>query len=481
MNKKILLLIVLAPFILFGQDCDCRSNFEWVKKTIEKNDAGFQFAIDKKGVIAYEQHNKNFAEKIAKINSTSECQEAIYQWLIFFRSGHISFRRINQEQTYTENNIVESEIIDKFRNWEKMDIDLEKFESYLLSKAEHDYEGVWVSKPYKIGIKKSGDTYYGFIIDGDGVYWRKGQIKLKINEHGAATFFMRDHTPRQFETSQLIGDNYLKMGTITLRRIIPDINAEPEVERYIRAISAESPYFERIDNNTVLLRIPVFYTSEKRKIDSVIKTNRKAILNTPNLIIDIRNNGGGADRSFQELLPFLYTNPIRTVGVEMFSTPLNNQRMLDFINKEEFAFNDEEKKWAQQSYDKLSKKLGEFVLLSESQITKTTFGKIYEFPKNIGIIVNHRNGSTTEQFLLAAKQSKKVKLFGTTTSGVLDISNMHFVKSPCEQYQLGYCLSKSLRIPEMTIDDKGIQPDYYIDKEIPRYKWIQFVTDVLND
>ena len=78
-------------------------------------------------------------------------------------------------------------------------------------------------------------------------------------------------------------------------------------------------------------------------------------------------------------------------------------------------------------------------------------------------------------------RSSEIKLlFGTTTSGVLDISNMYFVKSPCEQYELGYCLSKSLRIPEMTIDDKGIQPDYYIDKEIPEYKWIRFVTDVLN-
>ena len=39
--------------------------------------------------------------------------------------------------------------------------------------------------------------------------------------------------------------------------------------------------------------------------------------------------------------------------------------------------------------------------------------------------------------------------------GVLDISNMHFVKSPCGKIELGYCLSKSYRIPEMAIDGKG--------------------------
>ena len=291
---------------------------------------------------------------------------------------------------------------------------------------------------------------------------------------------MRDHSAQNFESAELLGNNYLEIGYITLKRIAPNTNTEPQIERYFKAISANNPYFIKINNETTLLRIPRFWGSEKSKIDSVIRANKETILKTPNLLIDLRNNGGGSDGSFQELLPILYTNPIRTVGVEMLSTPLNNQRMLDFINKDEYGFDEKGKKWAQESYDKLSKKLGEFVLLNESPVTETNYDTVHEYPKNIGIIINENNGSTTEQFLLAAKQSKKVKLFGTTTTGVLDISNMYFVKSPCEEFELGYSLSKSRRIPEMTIDDKGIQPDYYIDKEIPKYEWIKFVIERLN-
>lgn len=153
--------------------------------------------------------------------------------------------------------------------------------------------------------------------------------------------------------------------------------------------------------------------------------------------------------------------------------------MTDFINDPEWL--EEDKKWAKESLEKLNKNIGEFVNLDSTGVTIETFDTIYPYPENIGIIINQGVGSTTEQFLLTANQSKKVKLFGTTTMGVLDISNMYFVNSPCKDLKLGYSLSRSLRIPEMAIDDKGIQPDFYIDKSIPKYEWIEYVVRVLNE
>lgn len=229
------------------------------------------------------------------------------------------------------------------------------------------------------------------------------------------------------------------------------------------------------------MRIPSFDGSYKQEIDSVILANKSIILKTENLIIDLRNKGGGSDGSYEEIIPFLYTNPIREVGVELLSTRLNNQRMLDFINKPEYGLSDEDKLWAKTAYDTLQNHLGKFVNLNASKFSIQKSDTIYPYPKNIGIIINKGNGSTTEQFLLAAKQSKKVKLFGTTTLGVLDISNMNFVKSPCGEFELGYSISKSYRIPNMTIDSKGIQPDYFLDSEIEEFDWLDYVTKILND
>lgn len=485
--KNILLLFSTVLLLQANaQDCTCSSNFEWVKQTFEANDAGFSYALGIKGAEAYAQHNAVFSERVKSIQDPAECNQTLSEWLSFFRNGHIGIQPVYREAasgSESGSGPTEDDIRAQFADWEKLEVDLKEFEQYLEEKEEVDFEGIWESPPYKIGIKKQGEEYLGFVIEADGVYWTPGQIKLRISESGEETkaiYYMRDHSAEKFDEASILGNTILQMGFVTLERLAPQLESDPAVARYFRLLDAEAPFFEKVDAATALIRIPSFNGSNKPVIDSVIAANKATILQTENLIIDLRNNGGGSDRSYSELIPLLYTNPIRTVGVEMYSTKMNNQRMLDFINNPEYGFSDEEKEWAQGMYDKLEAKLGGFVNLGDERVSVETQDTVYTYPKNVGVIINENNGSTTEQFLLAAKQSTKVKLFGTTTAGVLDISNMYFLPSPCEEFQLAYSLSRSMRIPDMAIDDKGIQPDYYIADDIPAYEWVAFVSKRLK-
>lgn len=110
-----------------------------------------------------------------------------------------------------------------------------------------------------------------------------------------------------------------------------------------------------------------------------------------------------------------------------------------------------------------------------------TLPVIYQNPQQVTILIDAGNGSTAEQFLLMAKQSKKVKLFGQKTTGALDFSNLNNVVSTSKNFKLFYTTSRSFRIPKMAIDDYGIQPDYFIDDSVPSYKWIDFVTEIMNE
>ncbi len=362
LNTRVLFLWLLLslPILNFAQNCNCESNFLWVKKTFEENDAGFQYIISKKGKDAFELHNKMYLEKVKHLPNNQECATLLNQWIRFFRNGHI-------------------------------------------------------------GVNYIGKT-------------KKGE---KVTEQ-----------------------------------------KKQPIEKDLNPLNATKPLFEKINENTVYLRIPDFEITEKKAIDSIVLANRATILSTENFIIDVRNNPGGSDASYSSLIPFLYTQPIRTVGALFYSTDLNNQRMLELSQNPDF--DEESKKTFKNYYEKLQANKGEYVDLFNKKVNITKMDTIQPYPKNIGIVINENNGSTTEQFLLTAMQSKKVKLYGRTTKGMLDISNVNIVTSPCGDIELYYGLSKSYRIPDFPVDDIGLQPDVYIDKTIDPSNWLDFVRDHLN-
>jgi hypothetical protein len=478
----------------YGQTCDCKQNFEWMKKTFEENDAGFQYVIDIKGKPAYDYHNKSILERVEKAKTYGECRQVLNDWLHFFRRFHInigfsdSVRRISDSVQKITDSIerqklfksISPEIINKH---EKFNITDKAWEAYLKNIKEPGFEGLWLSPPYTIGIIKTGTSYTGFVIDAPGTPMKKGHVKLKIFpvKNGFkgtlynALFVKYDSvtvTPNSF------GKNYLSVGSYSLQRLKPTFEDSKEIKDYLKYKTASGPYIQELSKNTVYMRIPSFNISQKKKIDSVLNANQQLITSAPKFIIDIRNNGGGSDDAYSQLIPYLYTNPIRNVGAEMYSTPLNNQRQLELSKNTDY--DEKSRKGFADEYEVLNKNPGKLVLPDENAITIDTLEKVLPYPKNIGVLINHWSGSTAEEFLITAKQSKKVKLFGTSTLGSLDISNMNSVQSPSKEFVLSYCLSKSLRMPGFVVDASGIQPDYYIDNSIPEDKWVEFVDKILN-
>jgi hypothetical protein len=475
---------IISNNISYSQNCNCSSNFQWLKKTFEENDAGFKYHLSIKGRDFYDYHNKAILEKINNVKTDNNCLPILQEWLRFFRKGHLYIRSIGTNNGTSKN----PEVIDtvtiknQFRDWPRYELNLEQFKSYLGKKKTQDFEGIWESAPYKIAIKKIGNEYKGILINDLPPYWEEGQVKLEITIDGKqrGVAYQRDHTKTENENVEEIGQNYLQVSSYRLKRLFPVLPTETEVQNWLKIYSRDT-YLNQLDKNTIYFRIPSFGSDYKKAIDSVLVANKELLSRSPNLIIDIRGNGGGSDFSFTNIIPYLITNEINVTGIEYLSTSLNNQRMMDFVTKPEYRdfFTNKQKEWAKASFDTLQKHLGEFVSLDEEDETNKS-DAVLPFPKQVGIIIDDGVGSTAEQFLLASKQSKKVKLFGISTFGSIDISNMHFVKSPCGEYELGYCLSKSKRLPHYVLDERGIQPDYFISEDVPGYHWLSFVKSILE-
>src|SRR6218665_3417845 len=462
MKNLFFILSVLFSVLAFGQDCNCEESFAWMKKTFEENDAGYQVTIDKKGKSEYEKYNQFYLDKVKKITDINECGRTLYDWLKFFRSGHIS---------------VNVDVLADNKNWETVSMTEAEVESYLANVPLTSFEGIWKTEPYKIAIIKKNEEYIGFVLDAPGTPWQKNHVKLKFSTNKDKTgfsgkYYLRNYSDYDLKKVEMIGNNYMKLGQFSLQRVNPKAEDIKSIKTYLELMRSQKPVMLEYSKNTLVLRIPSFHQDNKKIVDSLLSVYHKKITSTQNFVIDIRNNGGGADRTFTKIIPYLYTNPIRTIGVEMLSTPLNNQRMESFLTMPDFT--EEDKKEIAENLKTLNENLGKFVNLHGEKVFTDTHDKVYQYPKNVAVLINENNGSTAEQFLLAVKQSSKTKLFGKTTMGALDVSNMHFVKAPCWKIELGYCLSKSYRIPHMAIDEKGIQPDYYMDDTIPDYEWIEF-------
>lgn len=479
MKKVFIFSLLLAAVTLsFAQGCDCNANYQWLKKTFEENDAGFSHVLDLRGETAYREHCRLIAERAETVKTLDECTPILRDWLLFFRSGHIG---IYPNRAMPAPRRVESE--EGISDWETLNVEIEEFKRYLDQKITPDYEGIWRTDPYTVGIKRVGDVYVGFIVESAVEEWVEGQVKFKFslrNGESASTFYMRDRSGVKSNHVLMVGRNHLELGSISLARLYPALEETPHMVQYLRSQKSIEPYLERLNETTLYLRIPSFALDFKPSIDSVLQVNEQEILTSENLIIDIRGNGGGSDASYRNILPYIYTNPTRTVGVEVLSSKLNNQRVQELVTNRNNRLSDQEREWAKNLYDRLEAHPGEFVNMHEESVSVRERDTIYPFPQNVGVIIDNANGSTAEQFLLEAKQSRKVKLFGITTAGVLDLSNMVSIQLPSGDFTLVYALTRSLRIPDFEIDNKGIQPDFYLDKDIPPHEWTEFVAKILN-
>jgi C-terminal processing protease CtpA/Prc len=230
-----------------------------------------------------------------------------------------------------------------------------------------------------------------------------------------------------------------------------------------------------LNENTLYFNIPSFSWEAKPMVDSLFEAQKENLSKSSNLIIDLRNNGGGSDDVYGVISPYLYTQPIKGIGVDIWATP-------DNIKGWELVLEDpdipaESKEEIQKLVEKMKLQVNQNINIVEDVIVSSLTPLL--FPKNVVILINEKCASTTEQFLLEARQSTKVTLMGQNTSGTLDYSNLR-ESNFCEMPYLLYApttRSRRIDIGE-GIDGIGIKPAIYLNE---KEDWIQEALKFLNN
>jgi len=466
-------LFIIGSLFLQAQNCDCKANFLWLKKTFEENDAGYAHIIKNKGESVYQLHNLQTEKKVEKITDYDLCQQELTNWVYFFRKDH--FRVIT-----TQKGLQKQKELKTYSPLIEKSIQLKTFKSYLSSKKTDDIEGVWKAGKNTIAVKKIGNDFIGTVIESASTSTFKiNEVVFKVNSDlSKGTYYLQNYKPVDTDAIHYFGQNLLQVGNSFFERTFPVYPYSEKTKEYLKLKTDNKPFGYKRDENTVYIHIPSFHQN-KKDIDSIFQALNQEITSTPNLILDLRDAQGGQDRNFLAITPYLYTNPVRSVLAEFYSTEKNNQFIKDAASDPDL--DEDSKKFYDGMIKKLENNLGKYVnIFSEENVSILKKDKVFPYPKNVGIIIHENNFSTTEEFILTAKQSRKVKFFGRKTGGALDVSNMIETESPTGDFILSYCISRSFRIPENTVDDMGIHPDFYLDKTVPEDEWVDKVTEIMN-
>jgi len=226
----------------------------------------------------------------------------------------------------------------------------------------------------------------------------------------------------------------------------------------------QSPTLRSLSAHTLLLTLPSFAGQYREPLVALLERNRKLLIGRANWIIDVRDNDGGDDSTYDALLAWLMPDQREDVGAEWLSTPANIEGHQEFCRIREPGDQQCQEFHAEAVERMRSVPPGTYVAQEPGPDVQYLRVDTLERrrPRRVAVLIDRRCGSSCEEFLLTVRQSFNVKLLGRRSRGSLDYSNLCPHTLPSGERVLWYATSRSKRLPDLPVDVAGIAPDIYL-------------------
>jgi hypothetical protein len=457
--RQSILLFVFACLSLpaLAQDCSCADSFEEVVQHYEQNYSLFKIKVTDSNRPIYQAYTELMREKAAAAPDLEACKGVLDGWLKFFRDGHIWLRphAAAVKATAETYPISEKEFKARYKSAKKRGGDL---------------IGIWKSGGYTVAILpepkplEKGRDFIGVILSSESSAWQPGNIKFELqqrygNEFGA-NFYMGDHSLRKVEGKQknagLLGFGQLSDWV----KVWPETEAAPLQPP--GATVASGFRFELLEDKTPYLRLPTFYPEHKPIIDSLIKANHHQLVAADMLIIDVRENAGGSDYVYAALMPYILSGPIQLPQTGHYLSAYNKEQIGVDVKEEDLHTLDED---TRAIYKLFYDNQDTLIYFYPEQYHTYTPDTLYGQPKKVAILTSAKTGSSGETFVLRARQSRRVVLYGQNTAGVVDGFGGTDRELSC--FTARYPVSvRASDVDVNPIDPYGIAPDVYLDASV---------------
>ncbi|MFP4548142.1 MAG: S41 family peptidase [Fidelibacterota bacterium] len=460
------ILVITLVTAAFGKDSpDCPELLNRLISKIEQEYPGFKEKT--KDQQLYENFKREMKEK-SQGAPDSLCLKILREYLSYFKDHHLYITGPGQQSDK-----------DQQRVYKKISGSVDNYVESITNQPD-SLEGIWESSGYTVGLIKSQTGYQAFIIEADTTYWKPGEIKFEIYPRNKIDFYLRDHSLKS-STYEIFGNSVLAIEGLQspFIKTKPSPSLSPaEINQKINEIKGF--YIKEISDETSLIKLSNFFYSNVTRIHKMIDDNINLLKTSGNLIIDLRNNPGGTDQAYQQLLPYICTQNIRMMNAAYLATPtlINGlQKYMDDLSQEKKY--DADRKRIRKKIKVYKNNMYEFVNMDSSDVYIQEIEPVKESPENVVILINERTASAAESLTYRARQSKKVKIMGTPSGGVLDYGSTRWTDFGSDDYKLSIPTFRSLRLPEYPIDNIGLQPDIYLDESVT--DWIQYARNYLEN
>jgi hypothetical protein len=272
-------------------------------------------------------------------------------------------------------------------------------------------------------------------------------------------FFKKNINEQEYKLSLMMQG---KKRDITVKGILKEEREKAYIQHYGPVPkNEESWWIKELNAHTVLFRLGDFATYNwkfdfKKYLDSIFThINKKGY---KNLIIDIRENEGGADQARDAVLSYLTpnsigcANPVRRL-YRYISIPDSLKPNLD-------TWDDEFKK-DKQNYHAVED--GYFEKINDKPDCDTIYPSANRFTGKLFVITDATNSSATFIMAQCIKKNKLGKLVGEITGGTqqgINGGEIFFFYMPKSKVEMDIPLI--WQKPFVHLTDKGIVPDYYV-------------------
>lgn len=431
--------------------CTCRQDLDSLASRIEQDYIGFRFEVAKTPrESAYRQFVKQLQDRAATTGE-SDCIFLLRELTGWFHDGHVFVVQAPDISPARAESL--------FAATPRRALTEVQLRADLTKRSGHldPIEGVWSTSGYRLGVVRDGDAFVAVVLHSDTSAWQAGQVKAtfrKLPNGGyRAVLYANNHSRRDVDFG-LYRNTLLAGGPYVLGKLFP---LAPHEVGTLDSLDPEMPTLRFVGTDAVVISVPSHDPSYRDKLQALVDANRDAIRARSTLIIDIRGDEGGSSQTTAPLVPFLVSREMRpAIGPEGLSMVLSSSDNIRYF---------QQGGWNPDSVaQRMIAAPGQVIPLIRNEPLGMPFPNdtVMPKPQRVAVLMDRGVASAGEAFLLQARRSTKVTLFGQSSAGMIDYQSVTIVRLACRPAGnlLGYpVIAASPTLPKDGLNAKGIPPD----------------------